>query len=208
MAESLSDVLSGEDWDDFKRPAASTNTSKSSKGNPKKNQNTKKQEFMQMLDEMEDEEDNDEIEADVTGDELLNKNIMFWPEESQETNVSSITCPLTTKGRRHKIKTSTASSSTSNHPTSESNNDEDQKVVKVYLDKQGNPHTVMTLGTTNLKGASTYNKNYIKPKVCALCPKQARTMCAQCHQGYCYPLRSNQDGERTDPSRSCFAKHI
>ena len=163
---------------------------------------------MRMLDEMEDEEDDDENEVDVTGDELLNKNIMFWPEESQETNVSSITSPLTPKGRRYKIKTSTASSSTSNRPTSENNNDEDQKVVKVYWDKQGNPHTVMTLATTNSKGASTYNKNYIKPKACALCPKRARTMCAQCHQVYCFPLRSNRDGDRNDPDNSCFAKHF
>ena len=143
-----------------------------------------------MLDEMEDEDDDDGNEAPgPTNDELLNKNIMFWPEESQETNVSSITCPLVTKGRRKKLMTSSASSS--NRGSSEFNEAEDQKVVKVYWDKHGNPHSVMTLGTTCSKGAHTFNKSYIKPKMCTLCPKRARTMCAQCHQVYCYPLRSN-----------------
>ena len=41
MAESLSDILPGKDWDDCKRTAALTNTSKSSKGKTKSNQNKK-----------------------------------------------------------------------------------------------------------------------------------------------------------------------
>ena len=92
---------------------------------------------------------------------------------------------------------------------SNSNISDDQKIVKVYWDDDHNPHTVATLGRTASKGNATYNKNYIMPKICAICKQIARTMCIQCHEVFCYPLRTKRKGKgEVDCNDSCFAHHV
>ena len=225
MSDSLSDKHGNED--DRKRPADDSHTADSrtiNTGSERKQQQSrgrrqkvakKQQEFSTIINAaryIDNAEEND-IEnerqflenANNNRDEHINRNIMYWADESQETNVSSVTCPLTTS-TQDGVKAS--GSSESSGARNSSNISEDQRVVKVFWDRDRNPHTVVTLGRTTSKGNATYNKNYIMPKLCTICNERARTMCLECHEVFCYPLRTKRGNREVDRNDCCFAHHV
>ena len=228
MAESLSNNPYPGD-NDRKKPAATANTKKpaaSEETGSNENQQRRgrrekvqeqRQEFEKIitaaryLDDAEQRDINREREflenEKNAGDELINKNILYWADDSQETNVSSVTCQFAVSS--HDGVKGSVDSSTTSQGRSNSNLSDDQKIVKVYWDDNHNPHTVATLGRTTSKGNATYNKNYIMPKACAICKQKARTMCVQCHEVFCYPLRTKRKGKgEVDRNDSCFARHV
>ena len=144
----------------------------------------------------------EEEQAILDHDELLNKHIMYWADKSQETNVSSVTIPIEVK------KELTSLSSNATYVKSESSS-ENYNIVKVLWDKKGNPHTVATLPKTTSRGDITFNKNYVKPKICNIYQEKARTMCVQCQEIFCFPLRTKRKGGvEVDPNDTCFAHHV
>ena len=225
MSDSLSDKHGNED--DRKRPADDSHTADSrtiNTGSERKQQQSrgrrqkvakKQQEFSTIINaaryidnavENDIENERQFLEnANNNTDEHINRNIMYWADESQETNISSVTCPLTTS-TQDGVKAS--GSSESSGARNSSNISEDQRVVKVFWDRDRNPHTVVTLGRTTSKGNATYNKNYIMPKLCTICNERARTMCLECHEVFCYPLRTKRGNREVDRNDCCFAHHV
>ena len=83
--------------------------------------------------------------------------------------------------------------------------DDKQRVLERFQDFNGQIHSVRKLEMTVSEGKSTKGKSYSKSRTCLTCGKRTRTICDECNEVHCYPLR-NKDSIKIEDC--CFSKHM
>ena len=124
-----------------------------------------------------------------SNDELVNKNILYWKDDSQNTNVSSLS-DVARNGQ-------SVYDSSSNGITA-------HDIVATFQDAVGGNNSVAKFESTTSAGTNTKGKTYIMTRKCESCNKKSCTFCYECNETHCYPLRKSK-GHVND---SCFMSHV
>ena len=120
----------------------------------------------------------------VKHDKMVDTTVMFWRGEENDNRV--------------RMNHSMSSLSCAGIPEEAEN-----RVLETFQDFSGNKHTVMKLETTVSGGKKTKGKSYCKPRQCKTCKKRCRTMCYECNEVHCFPIKKCILIED-----SCFVAHM
>ena len=78
------------------------------------------------------------------------------------------------------------------------------KLLQVTRDVRSCKHTAVKMKMVYLRGMSTKNRPYVRPKMCQWCGKKTTVKCLECDNAYCYPL----DDSKGNVIDSCFYSHV
>ena len=124
-----------------------------------------------------------DMDMGVYGKNMVDTTVMFWRGDEDD----------------NRIRTNNSMSSVSCGISEQLEN----RILETFQDFSGNTHTVMKLESTVSGGKKTKGKSYVKPRQCLTCTKRCRTMCYECNEVHCFPIKKCILVED-----SCFVAHM